>query len=456
MVFEPFLKKLAERGHNVTVASFFPEKNRPPNYKDISFVGIAPLRLESYDLGDFENERLLYKIPRVGRNVKILSQLNPFKTSTVTICARLVKYKPLLDALKENYDVVLVENFIGDCMLGLLHAFGITAPIIALLSCSSMPWTFERIGANDNPSYVPVIVSPFGTQMSFLDRVENTIVNIIVNDWYHQEVQASERMIIEKEYGTIPDLRELAKNTSLVISYGYHPFTGAKPLVPGLVEVGGMHLSSERKPLPLFIEKFLNESSDGVILFSFGSHIKTKSIPKYKEQILLKALSKLKQRVIWKFEDSGDEGTLIGNVLKVKWLPQYDLLRHEKVVALITHGGLLSLTEAMSSGKPSIVIPFFGDQPANAAAVSEAGVGLVLSYQDISEESFYNALQRVLSEEIRTNAQRVSKIWQDRQSAPLDTAIFWTEHVIRWKSPQLYSHAKNLNVDIIAEFKWNI
>ena len=62
-------------------------------------------------------------------------------------------------------------------------------------------------------------------------------------------------------------------------------------------------------------------------MFSFGSRIKTKSIPKYKEEIFIKTLSKLKQTVIWKFEDSDDEGTLIGNVLKVKWLPQYDLLR---------------------------------------------------------------------------------------------------------------------------------
>lgn len=50
-------------------------------------------------------------------------------------------------------------------------------------------------------------------------------------------------------------------------------------------------------------------------------------MPKYKEEIFINALSKLKQRVIWKFEHSGEEGTLVGNILKVKWLPQYELLR---------------------------------------------------------------------------------------------------------------------------------
>lgn len=62
-------------------------------------------------------------------------------------------------------------------------------------------------------------------------------------------------------------------------------------------------------------------------MLSFGSLIKTATLPKYKEEIILNAMSKLKQRVIWKYEDSGEEGTLSGNILRVKWIPQYELLR---------------------------------------------------------------------------------------------------------------------------------
>lgn len=75
-----------------------------------------------------------------------------------------------------------------------------------------------------------------------------------------------------------------------------------------------------------YIERFINESEHGVVLFSWGSLIKTATIPKYKEDIIMNALSKIKQRVIWKYENSDEEGTLIGNILKVKWIPQYDLL----------------------------------------------------------------------------------------------------------------------------------
>ncbi|XP_046962642.1 UDP-glucosyltransferase 2-like [Vanessa cardui] len=446
MVFEPLLLKLAERGHNLTVASFFPAGNPPPNYHEINFQGLYKLRIESFDLSAMENSNILKKIPRLGSITSQVLLMQPFAAASLSICEKLTHFTPLLEALKGDYDVVLLENFTSDCMLGLLYAYGISAPIVYLLSGTPMPWTSERIGADDNPSYVPLITAPFSSQMSLMDRLENTLLNILLKEWYYNEIQTKEKYILEKKFGKIQDLRELGKNTSLILTNSYHTLNGVKPLLPGMVEVGGLHLSSKKEPLPKFIEKFLNESGDdGVILFSFGSHIKTKSLPKYKEQNFVNALSKLKQRVIWKYEDSDEEGSLAGNILRVKWLPQYDLLRHEKIIAFISHGGLLGTTEAMSAGKPMIILPIFGDQPSNAAAAAEAGVGIVVSYEDLDEDILSNALQTVISDKMRKHTSLVSKIWADRDIPPLDKALFWTEHVIRWgKSTHLHSTARNL------------
>lgn len=45
--------------------------------------------------------------------------------------------------------------------------------------------------------------------------------------------------------------------------------TTIKPNVPGIVDVGGIHIASA-KPLPEDLKKFLDEATHGVIYFSFG------------------------------------------------------------------------------------------------------------------------------------------------------------------------------------------
>lgn len=46
---------------------------------------------------------------------------------------------------------------------------------------------------------------------------------------------------------------------------------------------------------------------------------------------------------------------------------------------------------------PLVVVPFFGDQPSNAATVSAAGYGIRLLPEDITEESFFSAIQEILT-----------------------------------------------------------
>lgn len=251
MVFEPYLRRLAERGHNLTVASFFPLKDPPANFHDISFQGMYELRLESMDLNVFENESILSKIPVLGSVANQILPLQSFGPAASTICERLADFPPLAKALKGDYDLVIVENFMGDCVLGLLYAYGIKAPIVALVSGYRMPWTMERVSAADNPSYVPLVTSSFTSQMSFSERLENTLASLAMREWYNREILAKERKILEKKFGDIPDLRELGKKMSMIFVNTFHVLSGAMPLVPGLVEVGGMHIAHyKNKAMP--------------------------------------------------------------------------------------------------------------------------------------------------------------------------------------------------------------
>ncbi|KAM3963661.1 UDP-glycosyltransferase UGT5-like isoform 2-T2 [Aphomia sociella] len=447
MAFEPLLKTLAQRGHHVTVASMFPTKTRSANYTDVSLKGIAAVGFEVIDLETYEKENLFLKLIGLDDLAQQVTDLNPLVNMALKVCSKLVDWPPLVEALGKEYDVVLVENFNSDCMLGLLHVYDIKAPVIALLSNFLMPWSAERIGITYNPSYMPVITAPYKHPKTFVERLKTAFLNYYLKFWYRYFIQIKEQEIIENHFGRkIVDLNDLAKNITLMFGNTFHSLNGVQNLLPGFIEVGGMHLDETKNIIPRYIEKFMNESEHGIILLSFGSLIKTSTIPKEKEDMIIRVLSKFKQRVIWKYEDSDEEGTLVGNVLKVKWIPQYELLKQKKVLAFIGHGGLLGLTEAISVGKPMVVVPFYGDQPTNAAAAVAIGFAKKVSYAEFSDDTLFEAVQSVLSAEMRLNARRLSKMWHDRPSKPLDTAVYWVERVIRWghKDP-LHSPARDLN-----------
>jgi UDP:flavonoid glycosyltransferase YjiC (YdhE family) len=73
------------------------------------------------------------------------------------------------------------------------------------------------------------------------------------------------------------------------------------------------------------LQKYLDEAPEGVIYFSLGSILRSTSMSESKKNAFLGAFSKLKQRVLWKWESD----TLPGqpsNVRLGKWLPQSDIL----------------------------------------------------------------------------------------------------------------------------------
>lgn len=112
-----------------------------------------------------------------------------------------------------------------------------------------------------------------------------------------------------------------------------------RPQMPGIIQVGGAHIKPP-KPLPPKIQEYIDNSEHGVIFFSLGSFLQSSEMPTEKIEIFLNAFSKLKQRVIWKFEDESYK--VPSNVLVSKWLPQSDILAHPNVVLFIAHGGNIS------------------------------------------------------------------------------------------------------------------
>jgi glucuronosyltransferase len=69
----------------------------------------------------------------------------------------------------------------------------------------------------------------------------------------------------------------------------------------------------------------MDSSRDGFVLFSLGTNIKSSKLPQERIAAILKVLSKLKVKVLWKFEKEDLPGRP-ENVKISKWLSQQDVL----------------------------------------------------------------------------------------------------------------------------------
>jgi glucuronosyltransferase len=103
----------------------------------------------------------------------------------------------------------------------------------------------------------------------------------------------------------------------------------------------------------------------------------------------------------------------------------------------MTHGGLLGANEAAYCGVPVVVTPFYGDQFLNSAALENRGMGVILKYQDINEQSVNSALRRVLDKRFRNQAKKVAYAYKHRPMSPSDSAVFWSEYVIATHGAEL-------------------
>lgn len=73
----------------------------------------------------------------------------------------------------------------------------------------------------------------------------------------------------------------------------------------------------------------MDSAMDGVIVFSFGSHINMdKILGPEKIELFKFVFSKLEQKVLWKYDS--DMNDLPSNVKITKWFPQTDVLGKKK------------------------------------------------------------------------------------------------------------------------------
>nr|XP_024216483.1 uncharacterized protein LOC106687521 [Halyomorpha halys] len=425
-VFRPIMEALGRRGHEVVYYTGYPyEGTVPPGIVQVDFSGELPDYQSTINLMDLVNNTVIEDLQTLFRFSFLLS---PAFLESPTV-------QKLIHS-DEKFDAVLSESyFIQECQSAFIHKFNAVG--IEIVSLGDFGWMNELAGLPDNPSYQVDWKAELTQNMNFWDRLYSTYVRAVTTIAGYYYMTQTEKMVDHyfnyTGHESRPPFKRLLSNRSLIL-VNYHNVVGYPvPTPPHRKDIAGVTIKP-RKPLPKKIQTFMDDATDGVIYFSLGSNLNV-SNPVNREVVeaFMKVFQEVPQKVLMKWETATYYGKLPKNVHLEKWYPQQDVLAHKNALLFITHGGYLSLVEAVHFGVPVIGIPFFGDQAKNFRFVEEAGIGKMLKLGEINYDNVSRMVKEVLTNTTyKEQMTRRSKIFRDRLVEPLDEAVFWIEHVIKY------------------------
>jgi UDP:flavonoid glycosyltransferase YjiC (YdhE family) len=171
-----------------------------------------------------------------------------------------------------------------------------------------------------------------------------------------------------------------------------------------------LDLASRYKP-PADLETFLDRSdSRSVVYIGFGS-IAGIDDPAAFTRMIFEAVELANVRAVISrgWGGMGDGMDKPDGVFMIDNVP-HDWL-FDKVDAVVHHGGAGTTAAGLRAGKPTMIVPFFGDQPFWSAMVAKAGAGAkqALPLRKLNAELFAEGIKQCLEPDAKAKAQEIAE-----------------------------------------------
>lgn len=220
--------------------------------------------------------------------------------------------------------------------------------------------------------------------------------------------------------GTDADLVDLRFSDRLVLAFTTPELAGPVEVPCNPVFLGPA--VGERPAQPRFPWDWLDGDRGGRrrrVLVSLGTHNGAAGDRFYR--LLLEAVAgqgaSLQVILVAPAASRSALGDLPDHVLAVERVPQLALL--DEVDAVVTHGGLGTVSEALMAGKPLVVAPIRDDQPLIAERVEALGVGVRVRFGRVRAGELAAAIGSVLTDPAFAEAaQRVGDALRAGGGAP--------------------------------------
>ncbi|XP_008210453.1 UDP-glucuronosyltransferase 2C1-like [Nasonia vitripennis] len=434
------MRGLAEKGHRVDVYSHFPLKNpKPPNYTDYSLDGtLAPVTNNlTYDVTSLTTatDAIVTWLELGGRPACQLIGLPIFQK---------LLHEPPKDPA---YDLVIVEVSLANCHIAWGRRLNI--PVIGVVAPLLPDWLHNHLGNPINLAVESSSFAPFAAPASFYERLKNFYIFHHLRLSFNYYVRRQDEYVA-KFFGTdYPNSVELQKDLSLVLVNHHSALSGLRTFAPPVVPIGGLHIVDRNESLPQELQEWLDESKHGFVYFSFGSMIRIETFPDHMLDAFYKTFKNIAPvRVLLKIARPEElPAGMPSNVLTQSWIPQIQVLKHKRIKAFVTHGGLMGTQEAARYGVPMVGVPLISDEFFNVENCVRKRIAVKVDLKQVTEKTLTRALRQVLDDPFyKRNAEQISKDFTDVPMTPMNTALFWIEYIAR--------HGKNALRSPIVDMPW--
>lgn len=248
LVYLPLLRELANRGHDVTVIANYPSAH--PNITDVSLDGYIPLSNNKQNMSAFAD-----RIDGMGD-----VRASAFAVRMFYDRSRMNEAMFAVDAVKrllsdhhdgpttEKYDLIVAEHFNHELFLAFVRKFGV--PFVLTSSCGLLPWSANAMGQPYSLAISPLTLSGHRPATDNLyGRAVKMVAHVVQLLGFTVFCRAKDERFIRNNLTMDVSLDRLILNASLMLVNTHFTMFGARPIVPAVVEIGGIHLETA-KPLP--------------------------------------------------------------------------------------------------------------------------------------------------------------------------------------------------------------
>ncbi|XP_014777408.1 UDP-glucuronosyltransferase 2A2 [Octopus bimaculoides] len=428
--------ELAKYGHN---NYFILDRNYTKTFQNQQSINILPMD----EIPEMELMRFDAQKQEKSKQIYVMRQLlNTFPM----ICDRFLRNEKWIESLRAvNASLAVINGiFMTNCLTIIPYQLSIPFVLTAseiYPSLHRIPWL---------PTVFPNSMLTSSDKMTYSEKLISTLAAIL--DYTIPPIGAPTHSV--KTYAkdkpdiSFTDLLHQAQffliEKDVLLDYPL-------PQLPNVRYVGGL---AAKRSISLKGEllKFVNASTNGIVVVSFGSNIN--DFPAVQLEKLQSALKQIKYDVVWRQKKTSFSHK---NIYISDWVPQNDLLGHPKTKLFVTHCGNSGQFEALVHGVPMLGIPLFADQHYNSRRMTEKGYGLSLDIENFTPGELIEKIKELIENKTYSEKiKRASEIFHSRPEYPAKKSARHIDHILKYggeylKSPcqesQLYEF---FMIDVLA------